>query len=111
MSKKYGAYLFFTAILLTQAGCASNGLLGGKKVDLGSANHQRALKCKTLKTNVGMANHQVKIVEREANEKLGNHFNKTERSLTKHPDLLNAYSTSLDNLAQAVQNYKSQSCN
>jgi hypothetical protein len=110
MSKKYGAYLFFTVILLTQAGCASDGLFGRKKVDLNS-NHQFELKCKTLKTNVGMANHQVKNVEREAYKKLGNHFNKTERSLTKHTDLLNAYSISLDNLAQAVQNYKSQSCN
>lgn len=109
MSKKYSAYLLFIAMLLTQAGCASDGLLGGKN-DLGAIHHQRALKCKTLKTNVSMANHQVRIIEREAHEKLGNRFNKTERSLAKHPDLLNTYSISLDNLAQAVQNYKSQSC-
>ncbi|MDP1974479.1 MAG: hypothetical protein Q8K37_00740 [Alphaproteobacteria bacterium] len=108
MSKKSGVYLFFFSMLLTQAGCASDGLTN-KKVNL-SSNHHLELKCKTLKTNVGMANHQVKIVEREAHEKLGNRFNKTERSLGKHPDLLNTYSISLDNLAQAVQNYKSQPC-
>lgn len=107
MFKKYGLYLFFAIILLTQTGCVSNGLMDGKRIDLSDKNIS---KCKELKRHVGIANHRVKIVEYQAKERLGDRFNHTERSLAKHPDLLNTYSISLDNLAQAVQNYKSQSC-
>lgn len=111
MTKKFSLYSLLTASLLTQAGCAGDFLRGTKKIELNPQDQRRELKCKELKTHVGMANHQVKMVEREAQEKLGARFNNSERSLRKHPDLLNTYSISLDNLAQAVQNYKSEQCN
>lgn len=101
---------FFLAILITQAGCASEGPLGRQKTGLGFHNVHRGDKCAELKSDVGRARYQVRMVENDAKEKLGDRFNKTERSLLKHPETLRAYTSSLDNLAMAVQNFKSQRC-
>ena len=110
MLKRFKFPLFIIILLITQAGCARDGLVDSKKMGLGMNGHTKQSKCQELQTHIGRAFYQVKLVEKDATEKLGKRFDKTERSLLRHPQTLREYTESLDNLAMAVQNYKRQSC-
>lgn len=103
----------FVVLCVFQAGCAGQDPIARSKMGYGQAGHNvRSFsgydKCAELKAGVKRASSQVRFVERSVSEKLGTKFNKTERSLIRHPEELRNYTSSLDHLAMAVQTYKSQ---